>query len=151
SIAGLEGGGTTYLEYVSVVATGENLQTQQSMATLSSCGLTVAGIWMACGYYGAALNAPYVTGTAISRLMQIGQDAGAYLPYTPGALPNPGDMVLLGENTSETHVYTVISVTPQSGGVTVIQSVDGGQPGTGGNSNAILNCTHTWQNGQDTD
>ncbi len=148
--ANLQGGGPTYLPYVSVVATGENLQTQQSMSTVSSCGLAVSGIWTACGYYGAALNAPYVIGTAVSRLLQIGQAAGAYVAYTPGPLPSPGDMVLIGESTSETHVYTVISVTPRSGGA-VIQSVDGGQPGAYGSCNAIANCTHTWQNGQDTD
>ena len=131
SIAGLAGGGSTYLAYVSVVATGENLQTQQSMATMSSCGLAVSGIWTACGYYGAGLNVPYDY-DAVSRLITIGQNAGAYVTYTAGALPNPGDMVFIGSNTPETHVYTVISVGPTSGGVTVIQSVDGGQPWSGG-------------------
>lgn len=150
SIVGLVGAGSTYLEYVSVVAPGENLETQESMATLSGCGLTVAGIWRACGYYGAALNAPYVNGSAISRLINIGDEVGGWVPYAAGALPSPGDMVFIGDG-SDQHVYTVISVTSESGGVTVIQSVDGGYPGSSGYSNAIASTTHTWQNGLDSD
>lgn len=153
SIAGLSAP-SNYASYVSVIAPGETITTQQSMATTSSCGLAVAGIWRACGYYGPTLNAPYVVGSALSRLMDIGQAAGGYMPYTQGMLPNPGDMVFLG---TEEHVYTVISVVDQGNGNAVIQSVDGGQPSDASSSvpgagcDAILACQHTWSGGQDTD
>lgn len=142
---------SSYAEYVSIIAPGETMTTQQSMATESSCGLTVAGIWRACGLYNSQLNAPYVNGTALSRLVAIGQACGGYQAYSLGMLPNPGDMVLIGNNENASqcqHVYTVISVNNQGSGNAVIQSVDGGQ-GSGGT--AIGNNTHTWSGGYDTD
>jgi len=140
------------LEYMSIIAPGETPSTQGEMCTMSSCGLTVAGIWRACGYRGPALNAPYQIGSALSRLIDIGQDTGAYIPYSAGVSPKPGDMVLLG---GEAHVYTVVSVSSEADGTTLIHSVDGGYPsggtGPGSDCNAIAATQHRWRDGQDTD
>jgi hypothetical protein len=149
SLAGLSAAQSTYLRYVGIVAAGENLTTQASMAHMSGCGLTVAGIWRGSGYRGAALDAPYKVETAISRLIQIGQSAGGYVAYQSGALPSPGDMVYIGESPNE-HVYTVISVDKQGESV-VIQSIDGGYPGSAGSDNSIASSQHVWTNGRDSD
>jgi len=132
-------------KYVCIIAPGETISKQQGMAKESSCGLTIAGIWRACGYYGRSLNAPYEIGSAFARLENIGYETRAYHPYAPGLLPKPGDMVLLG---GEAHVYTVISVAAQPDGTVVIQSVDGGI-GSGGTG--IAKSNHTWRDGYDAD
>jgi len=112
SVAGLSAAPATYDRYVALIAPAETVSVQRSMSTVSSCGLAVAGIWRAAGYYGAALNAPYVIGSAISRLISLAHSLRAWtdFPATPGAaFPSPGDMVFLGGQYE--HVYTVVSIT----------------------------------------
>lgn len=131
-------------EYISLIAPVETPSAESSMATMSGCGLTVAGIWRACGLYDASLNAPYKVGSAISRLAQIADKYGAWVPYSASTAPSPGDMVLL-ENTE--HVYTVIQINSTTGGY-ALESVDGGQTDAN-HYQTILQVSRTWS-GYDT-
>ncbi|MFT3775399.1 MAG: DUF1906 domain-containing protein [Minicystis sp.] len=138
----------SYQSYVSFTTPGETSANQASYATMSGCGLVVAGIWRATGVWSSQLYAPYQIGTAISRLVSIAESAGAYTPYTSASAPSPGDMVLLDASGSDTHVYTVLTITPNATGYD-ITSVDGGQVDEQGYE-TILQKSRTWANGMDT-
>ena len=87
-------------------------------------------------------------GHAIARLLQIARECGAWSLYKRGSLPNPGDMVLVGDNTPSggvEHVFTVISVDEQK---QVLQSVDGGQRSPRG-FQTILKKQRSWASGRD--
>lgn len=139
---------TSAASYLAFIAPGETANTQASMAEMSGCGLTVAGIWRASGVDSSALYPPYVTGTAISRLMSIADAAGAWVPYSSSLAPVPGDMVLLDESGADTHVYTVITITPTSTGY-ALTSVDGGQIDEQ-DFETILLKSRTWSGSNDT-
>ncbi len=142
----------SYQSYVSFTTPGDTSVNQAEFATQSGCGLVVGGIWRATGVWASQLYAPYANqiGQAISRLITIAQNAGAYVPYTSSSAPSPGDMVLLDASGSDTHVYTVLTITPGTGNVQYsLTSVDGGQVDTSG-FETILQKSRTWSNGQDT-
>lgn len=115
-------------QYIDLIAPGETDYQQANLAdNCSGCGLVVAGIWRALGVTAPELDPPYQTATGISRLIAIARHAGAWVAFSAGKRPSPGDAVLVGTGPGETeHIYTVISVTDDDGS-TVVESVDGGQ------------------------
>lgn len=114
--------------YLEVIAPGEPDAKTKEMATMSGCGLLVAGIWREIGVKAKQLDPPYKVGSGVSRLIQIARAAKAWVPFKKDARPQPGDMVLVGDNATGgvEHVYTVVAVSDGAQGLE-IQSVDGGQ------------------------
>lgn len=116
-----------------LIGAGELEPTQNALTTASTCGLVVAGLWQRAGIRHPRLAPPYRIGSAISRLLEIAHEHGAWVAAKPGLLPRPGDMVglaLFGPNAGHMgHVYTVVSGPTQREAVTAIDlaSVDGGQ------------------------
>src|SRR5262249_33719153 len=131
------------LKYLDLIAPGEADEKQAAMADDSGCGLVVAGLWRALGAQSPLLDPPYKTGTGLSRLLQIGQKAHAWVTYAPGKVPSPGDAVLVGDNGAGgiQHVYTVTSVSTDDG--VAIESVDGGQKDDG-QFQTILEKKRVW-------
>lgn len=89
---------------------------------------------------------PYTPGEAVSRLYAIGKEIGGWSKYQAGALPSPGDMVLVGDNASGgvEHVYTVIEAPAPD----AIRSVDGGQIDKAG-FQMISEKLRSWTSGKD--
>jgi hypothetical protein len=114
--------------YVEVIAPGEPDAKAKEMATMSGCGLMVAGIWREAGVNATLLDPPYKVGSGVSRLIQIARATKAWVPFKKGARPQPGDMVLVGDNGAGgvEHVYTIVAVNDGPEGLE-IESVDGGQ------------------------
>lgn len=137
--------------YLELIAPGESAGVAAEMATLSGCGLVVAGLWRAAGVKDAQLNAPYRVGTAISRLVSIAHAAGAWVSFAAGRFPEPGDMVLVGDNGAGgiQHVFTVTAITVDQQGAAQIESVDGGQRDAKG-FETILARSRTWDGSRDT-
>jgi hypothetical protein len=112
--------------FLDLIAPGEMPVRQRELATKSTCGLVVTGIWRLAGVVHPILDKPYVTGSAISRLTKIA--GGAWISYKPGRLPRPGDTVRVGDNTTTNgaeHVYIVTEVSNSQD--VIIKSIDGGQ------------------------
>lgn len=136
-------------DYLELIAPGETPSVAAQMATMSGCGLVVAGIWRAMGFEHEELEAPYRLGSAISRLMSIALGLGAWHGYKVGRVPSPGDMVLVGGSAGGVeHVYTVLEATPQPDGTVRLRSVDGGQRDAQG-FQTILAKERLWKNGRD--
>lgn len=116
--------------YLDAIAPGETESMKKQMATMSGCGLIVAAVWRLLGVKHYKLDPPYIVGTAVSRLVTLARKVNAWVPFKTDQLPNPGDMVLIGDNGAGgvEHVYTVTSVTPAADGQPVVlESIDGGQ------------------------
>jgi len=136
-------------KYLDLIGPGETAESQSSMGAMSGCGLVVAGIWRGVGLRSSQLYPPYVSGTALSRLMQIAYDADAWVDYSANASPLPGDMVLVGDGTNTVqHVYTVLTVHPDGEGGYTLTSVDGGQVDAEGYQ-CIEQKSRIWQDGND--
>jgi hypothetical protein len=136
-------------DYLELIAPGETPSVASQMATMSGCGLVVAGIWRAMGLHHEELEAPYRLGTAISRLMSIALGLGAWRGYKLGRVPAPGDMVLVGGSAGGVeHVYTVVQATPQPDGTVRLRSVDGGQRDAL-SFQTILAKERLWKSGRD--
>lgn len=133
--------------YLALIAPGETPNMQDSMAKMSGCGLTIGGFWRDVGIQHPSLDPPYKIGTAVSRLVELGKKMGGWVPYQKGALPSPGDMVLVGDNAGGgiEHVYTVIDAPSES----AIVSVDGGQVDSEG-FQVIREKNRDWSSGKDT-
>lgn len=112
-------------DFLDLIAPGESEAKAKSMAQMSCCGLVVAGIWRAAGVIDSHIEPPYIIGSAISRLTVLAHHVDAWINFTVGAYPNPGDMVLVGDNGAGgvEHVFTIVS----SDGAGGFESVDGGQ------------------------
>ena len=134
-----------YLRYLGLVAPGEALDVQKDMGNMSGCGLVVAGIWRAVGVWEQKLYAPYVIGSAISRLFDIAEAHGAWVGWDASRRPSPGDMVHVGAGTPQEHVYTVLEVSADGSSLT---TVDGGQKDSSGYQ-IILQKTRTWSGSVD--
>ena len=107
------------------------------MLKMSSCALTVRGLWRKLGCTHKILLDPYKIGKAMSDVMTIGKDYKAW--YTPKDQYQIGlgDAVIVG-NPGHEHVFTI---TELLGGLEFV-SVDGGQ-GPGGTS--IGECKRRWE------
>lgn len=114
--------------YAQLIAPDELPLKTRDMLRMSGCALTVAGIWRAVGITHTKLNPPYVIGTAVSRLLSIARQVDAWVPYSRGALPRPGDVVLVGDNKTggTEHVFLVSAIVSSSTG-DYLESIDGGQ------------------------
>lgn len=114
-------------QFLDLIAPGEEPAQARAMATMSSCGLTVAGIWREAGLRDSRLAPPYKIGTGISRLVSIAKEFDAWIPFRTDLLPMPGDMVLIGDNKQggAEHVYTVIDLV--EGTQYLFNTIDGGQ------------------------
>ncbi|WP_437623912.1 hypothetical protein [Sorangium sp. So ce1151] len=137
--------------YIELIAPGESTRASAELANVSGCGLVVAGLWRAAGVKDARLNAPYRPGTAISRLVSIAHTVGAWVSFAAGRFPEPGDMVLVGDNSTGgiEHVFTVTAITVDAQGSAQIESVDGGQR-DGKRFETILARSRSWQGSSDT-
>ncbi len=107
---------------------------------VSTCALLARGYLLLLGADHLVLNAPYLrrVGRAVSDVVQVARDAGAWRTPEPGATPHPGDVVLIGHMTHDGRpdpAYVrgtkatehVLLVTALRGHL--LDSVDGGQPG----------------------
>lgn len=134
--------------YMDLVAPGESERRREQLATVSGCGLVVAAVWRALGVRAPELEMPYLTGTAVSRLLRIAQRARAWVMFTTGSLPEPGDAVIVGGGSSGgvEHIYTVIAVSEDEG--PTLDSVDGGQRDDDG-AQQILARRRAWEGRSD--
>jgi hypothetical protein len=136
--------------YLDFIAPGETLDTQEAMAKMSGCGLTVAGIWRSIRVSHPKLSSPYKVGEGISRLIQIARSSNAWRPFKAGKVPQGGDMVLVGDNQTKgiEHVYTVIEQVDQNpyddNPLTLFRTVDGGQVSPEGYQ-IVLEKQHRWE------
>jgi hypothetical protein len=142
--------------YLDLIAPGESAGVAAEMATLSGCGLVVAGLWRAAGVKDALLDAPYRIGTAVSRLTSIASHVNAWVSFAAGHFPEPGDMVLVGESgvvdgvvVDTEHVFTVTAITFDDQGAAQIDSVDGGQQDAK-RFETILARSRSWKGSFDT-
>ncbi len=140
-------------KYLDLVGPGETKEIRQAMLGMSGCALTVAGIWRRVGIKHAKLAPPYKNGSAVSRLISIAREVGAWVPFKNGLVPTPADMVLVGDNTQAggvEHVYTIVAILDET-----IHSVDGGQrtrrldAKTGKGFQAIYGKTRVWKKDRD--
>jgi hypothetical protein len=118
----------------------------------SGCALTIRGVWRKAGISDKRLNPNYVFGKAVSWLVQIARDRGAWISAKANILPQPGDFVLVGgdkvRDGGVEHVFTVISAESDDSGGIILTSIDGGQR-DGKGQQAIFEKTRrwTWRNG----
>jgi len=136
------------LRYLDLIAPGESDAKQSGMADESGCGLVIAGIWRALGVESALLDPPFKVGTGLSRLLQLGQKARAWVNYGPGKVPSPGDAVIVGDDGKGgvQHIYTVTTISTDNG--VCIESVDGGQRDSD-RFQTILEKQRVWKAGRD--
>lgn len=134
--------------YLDLIAPGETDKNKiNSMATMSGCGLVVAGIWRAAGVQDPHLTSPYIIGTAVSRLSVLAHSCGAWTNWSADDFPDLGDAVLVGDNGAGgvEHIYTV---TYSSYEGTALSSVDGGQRDPNG-FQTILAKNRLWKGQKD--
>lgn len=125
-----------------------------SSSGISTCGLTLRGIWRQAGLQDPSITGPYQIGSAISGPVGIAQKNGAF--YTGKSVqngsytPQQGDAVLVNkpstDGQSHQHIYTVTDVAPDG----TITSIDGGQTDAKGQQ-AIGQYTRTFKVNNDPD
>ena len=110
-----------------------------ALAGQSSCALLVRALLRACGCTHPFLLRPYRVGRAVSDVIQIARDAGAW--HEPGDAERPaaGDAVIVGAPGHE-HAYVVTAVRSHAPGWRV-DSIDGGQ---GAHGAGIAARTRSW-------
>jgi lysozyme len=109
---------------------GERPEVSHEMATApqsSTCGLTLRAWLRDAGVDDARLRAPYRIGAAISDLLALAHEHGAWIEAKPGLRPKPGDIVglqLFGPDAGRhAHVFVIVDALDATHPV----SVDGGQ------------------------
>jgi hypothetical protein len=116
------------LRYLDLIAAGESPDAQEMMCRGSGCALVVRGFWRLFGVNDRRLRAPYVPGKAVTWVVRIAKERGAWVDAHPDKLPGIGDMVLVGGNPWQDggveHVYITIELTPDP---LTVYSMDGGQ------------------------
>ena len=122
--------------YLDVIARGETFERAADMATLSGCALTMRGVLREFITH-PFLDSPYVTGHAMSDLVQIAHEAGAVRPRLD---PQLGDVVIIGGGTDgggpeHTFMVTSINVDPDprtpAEAREVLTVIEGGQRDAG--------------------
>ncbi len=124
-------------KYIDLLANDKDSAAMKAdMLKMSSCALTVRGIWRKLGCPSPILHSPYKIGKAMSDIIDIGKSYEAW--YTPKSdyVIGLGDAVIVGTPGKE-HVYTITELL----GNDEFISVDGGQ-GAGGTS--IGQCNRKW-------
>lgn len=111
-----------------------------ALAGQSSCALLARAAWRLLGCAHPILTRPYRVGRAVSDVVEIARDAGAWHDATDPGRPEVGDVVLVGEDGHE-HVYLVTALYGLPGEGWRVHSVDGGQGYRGA---GILARTRTW-------
>ena len=92
---------------------------------VSTCGLVARGLWRRMNVDMPALYKPYISGTAVSSIVEFAKKNGAWQTNKGLDLrPNPADCVIVGENLN-THVLTAINW--GDGNNPQLISVDGGR------------------------
>lgn len=135
-------------QYVDLLGPTESPAMQQYFCdpSTSGCALVIRGLWRKLGVIDRRVFPPYVFGKAISWLVGIARDRGAWYPSKLSSLPNPGDFVLVGgdkvKDGGVEHVFTVLTVTTDGTGA-LITSIDGGQRDQYGNQ-AIQKKVRRW-------
>ena len=127
NVVGLNAGQSPnhYGELVSNLNDSE--QMRRDMLGMSGCALVVRGLWGRLGVVHPILSAPYRIGHAISDLIVIANERGAWRDTGDGSRPKPGDAVLVSKDKPDVHVYTVTGVRLREDGDIDLCSVDGGQ------------------------
>lgn len=97
-----------------------------ALAGQSSCALLARAIWRELGCAHPILAAPYRIGHAVSDVVQIALDAGAWHEPEDDGYPGPGDVLLVGDPGHE-HVAIVRTVDLIHGDGIRVESIDGGQ------------------------
>lgn len=124
-----------YLDLIAPCPSDRASETRcKELCEMSSCALTVRGLWVRAGVQHPILLAPYRTGKAVADVVEVAREAGALRSLSSGYIIGPADILVL---TGPEHVLTV---TLQRGDT--IESVDGGQR-DGGGFEAILAKTRT--------
>jgi hypothetical protein len=112
----------------------------------SGCALTIRGLWRKLGVSDKRVNPAYVFGKAVTWLVGIARDRGAWQSSNLSLLPQPGDFVLVGgdkiRDGGVEHVFTILSIDSDGTGA-VITSIDGGQRDVNGQQ-AIFEKTRRW-------
>ena len=126
-----------YVEFLMPAAI-ESAATRAALANMSSCALFVRALWRHLGCAHPILAAPYRVGHAVSDVIQIARDAGAW--HGTEGTPGLGDVVLVGKEGHE-HVYVVTGLDATHGDGMHVESVDGGQ---GLHGAAIERRTRLW-------
>lgn len=117
--------------YLALVAQDEKRQDYFADPSTSGCGLVIRGIWRSLGMADRRVHAPYRMGTAISCLVGLARERKAWRTASRGAIPSPGDVVLVGggiDGGGAEHVYVVTAaeLAPDGQGA-MLASIDGGQ------------------------
>lgn len=92
----------------SILTPAQLASRQTSLASVSTCGLVVRGLWRRAGVHAPSLCQPYRIGRAISDLMDIARGAQAWRTAdTRDAMPSIGDVPLYE---APEHVAVLIDV-----------------------------------------
>ena len=105
---------------------------QWVLAHISGCALTAAGVLERSGAAVPWAGQPYVSGSAVSRLVAWAQSCQCWVPPGPDRAPSPSDVIVV---TGGEHVCTMVDREDDT-----IITVDGGQAYPG----VILECRRPW-------
>jgi hypothetical protein len=130
--------------YLDLIAAGEAPGVKEAMGRESGCALVVRGFWRLFGIADRRLAAPYVPGKAVTWLVALARERGAWVEAHPDALPGAGDSVLVGGNPTADggveHVFTVLELSPDP---LTLRTLDGGQV-DGERDQIICRKERTW-------
>lgn len=98
-------------EYLQLLGPDESPEMREAMAGMSSCALTVRGLWRRLCIVHPRLHAPYQNAQAVVDVLEIAREAGAWHPLarTSEWVPTPGDVVHVYP---PEHVGILVEVTP---------------------------------------
>ncbi len=118
--------------YLDLIGPDEDEATRVGMLTMSSCALTVRGLWRRIGIVHSRLDAPYVNQMAVVDVLTIAKEAGAWHPLRTGEewAPQRGDVIHVY---APEHVATLVEVEVDPRGGWLCESIDGGQGMHGAN------------------
>lgn len=117
-------------------------QMRRALEGASGCALVARGLLRKVGCTAPVLLDRYRIGHAMSDLEMVGRDADCWVDarHAEGALPRPGDIVVLSSPTGG-HAFTIVEL--RLGERTTLDSVDGGQRDAQG-AQQILRFARWW-------
>lgn len=112
--------------YLAALAPGETPDMGRSILHMSGCGFAAGAALRRAGYAGAELAAPYVVGSAVSRVVGLARAHGAWRTSAPLVR---GAVFLIGGpgGGGPEHMAIVVGVRPAGPGVFDLTVVQGGQ------------------------